>query len=102
MTQQEVGWFCVAFGAFYTVGLSAFPPFFNTWLLCPRWGIFGPPASRLSGIGGGLILVSLGLVHLNTAYSTAAPAWLPWTLVVVSALVMVTGIARDPLYKGAA
>ena len=101
MTQQEVGWFCSAFGAFYTAGLSAFPSFFNHWLLCPRWGIFGPPTSRLSGIGAGLILVSLGLVHLNTARPTV-PVWLPWTLVVVSALVMVTGVARDPLYKGAA
>jgi len=101
MTQQGVGWICLAFGLFYSVGLSAFPSLFNNWLLCPRWGVFGPPTSRLSGIGAGLVLISLGLVHLNTAHSVA-PSWLPWSVLAASALVMLAGIVRDPLYRGAA
>ena len=99
MTQQEVGWFCLAFGAFYAVGLAAFPSFFNNWLLCPRWGLFGPPTSRLSGIGAGLALISLGFVHLNKAHPTV-PAWLPWSVLIVSVLVMLSGVVRDPFYRG--
>jgi hypothetical protein len=101
MTQQEVGWFCIAFGVVYAAGLSAFPSLFNNRLLCPRWGVFGPPTSRLSGIGAGLALVSIGFVHLNAVH-LVAPTWLPWGAVAASVLVMVVGGVHGPLYRGAA
>lgn len=98
MTQQEVGWLCVLLGATYTIGIWAFPSHFNNWLLCPRWGMFGPPASRLTGIGAGLFMFSLGLVHLNTAHPVA-PSWLPWGFAVVTVFVMISGFAHQPLYR---
>jgi len=100
MNQQEFGWIVILLGSLYAIGLAAFPQLFTNWLICPRWGLFGPVASRRSGIGGGLTVVSLGLVHLNTA-QPSVPEWLPWGLVAASAIVMVSGVGRDPMYKGA-
>ena len=101
MTQQDIGWFCLIVGSLYAGALVAIPSLFNNWLLCPRWGLFGPPASRLSGIGAGLIVVALGFVHLNTAASIT-PVWLPWTAVGIAFLVMLAGGVRSPLYRAAA
>ncbi|GAB3317209.1 hypothetical protein [Luteimonas mephitis] len=101
MTQQEIGWFCLIFGALYAVALYVFPSIFNNWFLCPRYGVFGPPSSRLGGIGAGLFLVSLGLVHLNAAHPLT-PTWIPWCAVFGSVLIMIVGMFREPLYRDAA
>ena len=98
MSQIEIGWIAVAFGALYAIALAAFPRQFDNWLLCPRWGLFGPPASRLAGIGGGLAVVGLGLVHLNTVFS-AAPVWAPWLVTTLGAIVLIKGGNQPPLYK---
>jgi len=101
MTQAHAGWIAIALGGLYAIGLAASPQLFNNWALCPRWGLFGPPASRAAGIGGGLTAVGLGLVHLNTVHAIA-PVWLPWSLVGAALLVMFWGGTRPPLYRGGA
>ena len=97
MLQSEFGWIALGLGASYSVGLALFPQWFNNWILCPRWSV-ETPASRLTGIGEGLVLVGLGLVHLNSVFALV-PRWAPWTFAGLAFVVMVAGGSHPPLYK---
>ena len=101
MTRENIAWLCIASGSFYAIGLAAFPQLFNNWILCPRWGAFGPPASRMSGISGAVGLVGLGLIHLNAVHPFA-PIWLPWVIAGAGVLVALSGWDQPAFYRGKA
>ncbi len=99
MTKLEIGLLCIAVGLFYAGGLVAFPSLFRNPVMCPRWGLFGPPASLLSGVGGGVAGIALGLVNINIA-KPFAPIWVPWGALAISFAVVVAGVGRKPFFTG--